>query len=90
MLRVPAIGSRHRRIGGWRCFDLCAQRRRAIGEWRRVAVSGPGSCELAAEYADVMIATELKPELIEAFNAAGGTGRPSGGWHGRLAGRMAE
>jgi G6PDH family F420-dependent oxidoreductase len=41
-----------------------------------LAVSGPDSCALAAEYADVMIATEPKPELIEAFDAAGGGGRP--------------
>jgi G6PDH family F420-dependent oxidoreductase len=41
-----------------------------------VAVSGPDSCALAGEYADAMIATEPKPELIEAFDAAGGDGRP--------------
>ncbi len=41
-----------------------------------VAVSGPESCELAAEYADAMIATEPKAELVSAFEAAGGTGRP--------------
>ena len=41
-----------------------------------LAVSGPDSCALAAEYADVMIAIEPKPELIEAFDAAGGAGRP--------------
>ncbi len=41
-----------------------------------VAVSGPDSCGLAGEYADVMIATEPKRELVEAFDAAGGAGRP--------------
>jgi G6PDH family F420-dependent oxidoreductase len=41
-----------------------------------VAVSGPVSCELAAEYGDAMIATEPKAELVQAFDAAGGTGRP--------------
>ncbi|MEN3306297.1 MAG: hypothetical protein V7603_2499 [Micromonosporaceae bacterium] len=47
-----------------------------------VAVSGPESCELAGEYADAMIATEPKAELVEAFNAAGGAGRPR---YGQLA-----
>jgi G6PDH family F420-dependent oxidoreductase len=41
-----------------------------------VAVSGPVSCSLAAEYADAMIATEPKAELVAAFDAAGGQGRP--------------
>ncbi len=41
-----------------------------------VAVSGPDSCALAGEYADVMIATEPRPELVAQFEAAGGTGRP--------------
>lgn len=37
-----------------------------------LAVSGEKSVELAAEYADVLIATEPKPELVEQFEAAGG------------------
>jgi G6PDH family F420-dependent oxidoreductase len=41
-----------------------------------LAVSGPESCELAAEYADAMIATEPVADLVEQFDAAGGTGRP--------------
>jgi len=41
-----------------------------------VAVSGPASCRLAGEHADLMIATEPKPELGEMFEAAGGAGRP--------------
>jgi G6PDH family F420-dependent oxidoreductase len=41
-----------------------------------VAVSGPESIRLAAEYADAMIATEPKAELVTAFDAAGGRGRP--------------
>ncbi|RKS80721.1 G6PDH family F420-dependent oxidoreductase [Motilibacter peucedani] len=41
-----------------------------------VAVSGPSSCRIAGEYADVMIATEPKPELGQMFDAAGGTGKP--------------
>ncbi|RZS87336.1 G6PDH family F420-dependent oxidoreductase [Motilibacter rhizosphaerae] len=41
-----------------------------------IAVSGPQSCSLAGEYADLMIATEPKPELGELFDAAGGAGKP--------------
>jgi G6PDH family F420-dependent oxidoreductase len=41
-----------------------------------IAVSGEKSVQLAAEYADVLIATEPKPELIETFQAAGGGGKP--------------
>ncbi|HEX5224449.1 MAG TPA: TIGR03557 family F420-dependent LLM class oxidoreductase, partial [Solirubrobacteraceae bacterium] len=41
-----------------------------------VAVSGPASCRLAGERADLMIATEPRAELGEMFDAAGGTGRP--------------
>jgi G6PDH family F420-dependent oxidoreductase len=37
-----------------------------------IAVSGEKSVELAAEYADVLIATEPKPELTEMFERAGG------------------
>jgi G6PDH family F420-dependent oxidoreductase len=40
-----------------------------------VAVSGADSCRLAGEQADVMIATEPKPELGEMFDAAGGAGK---------------
>jgi G6PDH family F420-dependent oxidoreductase len=41
-----------------------------------IAVSGKQSCELAGEHADLMIATEPKPELGEMFDAAGGAGKP--------------
>jgi G6PDH family F420-dependent oxidoreductase len=41
-----------------------------------VAVSGEASCRLAGELADAMIAVEPKPELGEAFDAAGGAGKP--------------
>jgi G6PDH family F420-dependent oxidoreductase len=41
-----------------------------------VAVSGPQSCQIAGEYADVMVAVEPRPELGRAFDAAGGTGKP--------------
>ncbi len=40
-----------------------------------IAVSGPDSCRLAGQSADVMISTEPEPELIEQFEAAGGTGK---------------
>jgi G6PDH family F420-dependent oxidoreductase len=41
-----------------------------------LAVSGPQSCALAGAHADVMIAVEPNPELGEAFDAAGGAGKP--------------
>jgi G6PDH family F420-dependent oxidoreductase len=41
-----------------------------------IAVSGPSSCEVAGEFADVMIAVEPKRELCEMFDAAGGAGKP--------------
>jgi G6PDH family F420-dependent oxidoreductase len=41
-----------------------------------IAVSGPDSCRLAGAHADLMIATEPKPELGELFDRAGGAGKP--------------
>ena len=41
-----------------------------------VAVSGPRSCRLAGGKADLMIATEPKPELGQQFDRAGGIGKP--------------
>ncbi len=41
-----------------------------------VAVSGRDSCRLAGEQADIMIAVEPKPELVEMFGQAGGEGKP--------------
>jgi G6PDH family F420-dependent oxidoreductase len=41
-----------------------------------VAVSGPDSCRLAANYADAMIATEPKASLVQEFEAQGGVCRP--------------
>jgi G6PDH family F420-dependent oxidoreductase len=41
-----------------------------------LAVSGRDSCRLAGHKADLMIATEPKPELGEMFDAAGGAGKP--------------
>src|ERR1700712_1661526 len=41
-----------------------------------IAVSGERSCALAGRAADLMIATEPKPELAQMFDAAGGSGKP--------------
>ncbi|MFJ6728702.1 LLM class F420-dependent oxidoreductase [Streptomyces sp. NPDC091281] len=41
-----------------------------------VAVSGEQSCALAGRLADLVIATEPKPELLEAFDRHGGAGKP--------------
>lgn len=41
-----------------------------------VAVSGGRSCALAGRQADLVIATEPKAELIEAFDRHGGSGKP--------------
>jgi G6PDH family F420-dependent oxidoreductase len=41
-----------------------------------VAVSGERSCALAGRGADLVIATEAKPELLDSFDRHGGTGKP--------------
>jgi G6PDH family F420-dependent oxidoreductase len=41
-----------------------------------IAVSGPDSCRLAGEQADIMIAVEPEARLGEMFDAAGGQGKP--------------
>jgi G6PDH family F420-dependent oxidoreductase len=41
-----------------------------------IAVSGPASCRIAGEHADVMIAVEPNGALGEAYDAAGGAGKP--------------
>src|SRR5579871_5916879 len=41
-----------------------------------IAVSGPDSCALAGEKADVMVAVEPEAELVEMFEQAGGEGKP--------------
>ena len=41
-----------------------------------VAVSGPDSCRLAGGMADLMIAVEPDAELVEMFDAAGGSNKP--------------
>ncbi|HTT29219.1 MAG TPA: LLM class F420-dependent oxidoreductase [Solirubrobacteraceae bacterium] len=44
-----------------------------------VAVSGPDSCELAGNKADLMIAVEPKAELTDMFDKASGGGKPKVG-----------
>ncbi|MGK5640986.1 LLM class F420-dependent oxidoreductase [Streptomyces sp. URMC 126] len=41
-----------------------------------IAVSGERSCRLAGHLADLVIATEPKKELLDAFDRHGGTGKP--------------
>jgi G6PDH family F420-dependent oxidoreductase len=41
-----------------------------------IAVSGPASCQIAGEHADVMIAVEPRPELGQMFDEHGGAGKP--------------
>ncbi|MFD9520731.1 LLM class F420-dependent oxidoreductase [Streptomyces sp. NPDC059979] len=41
-----------------------------------IAVSGDRSCEIAGRYGDLLIATEPKEELLTAFGAYGGSGKP--------------
>ncbi|MFJ4861944.1 MULTISPECIES: LLM class F420-dependent oxidoreductase [unclassified Streptomyces] len=54
-----------------RLWDL-PQELPAIG----IAVSGPRSCEVAGRHADLVIATEPEAELLRAFDAHGGAGKP--------------
>ncbi len=65
------LRGRHFDIEQAKLWDLPDQRV-PIG----VAVSGPQSCRLAGSKADLMIATEPKPELGEMFEQAGGSGKP--------------
>jgi G6PDH family F420-dependent oxidoreductase len=44
-----------------------------------VAASGPDSCRLAGEQADILVAVEPKQELVEMFEQAGGSGKPTVG-----------
>ncbi len=41
-----------------------------------LAASGEASCRLAGQQADMLIATEPKPELVDAFERHGGEGKP--------------
>lgn len=60
-------------VGRAELFDLPEERVPVA-----VAVSGPDSCELAAEYGDAMVATQPEPRLVQLFDAAGGNGRRYG------------
>ena len=60
-------------VGEARLFDV-PQERVPVA----VAVSGPDSCALAAEYADGIVATEPDRELVRQFTDAGGNGRRYG------------
>ncbi|MGA7705867.1 MAG: LLM class F420-dependent oxidoreductase [Solirubrobacteraceae bacterium] len=61
----------HFQVESARLWDLASERV-PIG----VAVSGPKSCRLAGEKADLMIAVEPEPELGKMFDSAGGEGKP--------------
>ena len=61
---------KHYDIESARLWDL-PDERVPIG----IAVSGPDSCELAGQKADLMIAVEPEAQLGEPFNRAGGSGK---------------
>jgi G6PDH family F420-dependent oxidoreductase len=62
---------RHFDVESARLWDL-PDERVPIG----VAVSGPASCRLAGNKADLMVAVEPEAQLGEMFDAAGGAGKP--------------
>jgi G6PDH family F420-dependent oxidoreductase len=62
---------RHFQVESARLWDV-PEHRVPIG----LAVSGPRSCRLAGEKADLVIAVEPEPELLEAFDRYGGLGKP--------------
>ncbi|HEX4786825.1 MAG TPA: LLM class F420-dependent oxidoreductase [Actinospica sp.] len=62
---------KHFEVESARLWDL-PERRVPIG----MAVSGPRSCRLAGEKADLAIAVEPEASLLEAFDSAGGAGKP--------------
>lgn len=62
---------RHFQLESARVWDLPEQRV-PIG----IAVSGPRSCRLAGEKADLVIAVEPEASLIEDFDRHGGAGKP--------------
>ncbi|RKE17385.1 TIGR03557 family F420-dependent LLM class oxidoreductase [Streptomyces sp. TLI_171] len=65
---------RHFQVAGAKLWDL-PDPPPPIG----VAVSGPVSCALAGRLADLAIAVEPERELLAAFEAAGGAGKPAVG-----------
>ena len=60
----------HFQVDSAQLWDLPEQRV-PIG----LAVSGPESCAMAGRRAEVMVATEPKAELVQAFEEAGGAGK---------------
>jgi G6PDH family F420-dependent oxidoreductase len=62
---------RHFQVESARLWDLPSERV-PIG----IAVSGPKSCRLAGEKADIMIAVQPEQELGRMFDSAGGEGKP--------------
>jgi len=65
---------KHFQVDSAQLWDLPEQRV-PIG----LAVSGPESCAMAGRRAELMIATEPEAELVQAFEAAGGAGKPKVG-----------
>lgn len=57
-------------VGGARLFDLPEERVPVA-----VAISGPQSCALAAEYGDAMVAVQPDPDLVNLFEESGGPDR---------------
>jgi G6PDH family F420-dependent oxidoreductase len=66
-----SVRGEHFDVESAKLWDL-PEKRVPIG----IAVSGSQSCELAGELADLMIAVEPDAELGQAFDAAGGAGKP--------------
>ncbi|MER5352385.1 LLM class F420-dependent oxidoreductase [Kitasatospora sp. NPDC002551] len=62
---------RHFQVESARLWDV-PDRSPPIG----IAVSGPPSCRIAGELADLVIAVEPERELVEAFDRHGGAGKP--------------
>ncbi|MER6363189.1 LLM class F420-dependent oxidoreductase [Kitasatospora sp. NPDC001527] len=62
---------RHFQVESARLWDV-PDRPPPIG----IAVSGPQSCRIAGELADLVIAVEPERELVEAFDRHGGAGKP--------------
>ena len=77
IIRALLAGNRLQYVGDYyRIPDAVLWDRPEEGVPIGVAVSGPDSCELAGQFADVMIAVEPKADLVRAFEANGGTGKP--------------
>jgi G6PDH family F420-dependent oxidoreductase len=62
---------RHFRVDSARLWDLAS-----VPPPLGVAVSGEQSCAIAGRHADLVIATEPRPDLLESFDRHGGAGKP--------------